>query len=148
MIGAQGCDPALGVFESDVVGNVFVKTDSSSLGFSRIGFDGTGNSFGKYRFVSNTWYGNNTQVRLSHAKLTTLRALVLLLGVQCILLHSTTTFSLGNIVFIRINITVVALQYCLIYPLVIIPVCSHHCQSYCRTSSCNVWFKQLCWILF
>ena len=32
-----------------------------NFGLSRIGFDGTGNSRGRYRFVANTWIGSATQ---------------------------------------------------------------------------------------
>lgn len=57
-----GPDPAdadvpedLAVEHSDVVGNVLVKGDGhSSFWITRIGGDGTGQTFGRYRFVHNT----------------------------------------------------------------------------------------------
>jgi len=52
LIGPDGQDEALAREDSDVVGNVFVKT--SEWRIARIGGDGTGNSAGRYRFANNT----------------------------------------------------------------------------------------------
>lgn len=53
LIGPEGQDPALKREDSDVVGNVFVKTQGSNV--ARIGGDGTGDTSGRYRFVNNTF---------------------------------------------------------------------------------------------
>jgi hypothetical protein len=52
LIGADGAPEALAREDSDIVGNVLVKT--SSWRIARIGGDGSGNSAGRYRFVNNT----------------------------------------------------------------------------------------------
>jgi hypothetical protein len=52
LIGPDGQDAALAREDSDVVGNVFIKT--SEWRIARIGGDGTGNTAGRYRFVNNT----------------------------------------------------------------------------------------------
>jgi hypothetical protein len=52
LIGPDGQDPALAREDSDVVGNVLIKT--SEWRIARIGGDGTGNTAGRYRFVNNT----------------------------------------------------------------------------------------------
>jgi MYXO-CTERM domain-containing protein len=52
LIGADGAPEALAREDSDIVGNVLVKT--SSYRIARIGGDGAGNSAGRYRFVNNT----------------------------------------------------------------------------------------------
>jgi hypothetical protein len=52
LIGPDGQDPALAREDSDVVGNVLIKT--SEWRIARIGGDDTGNSAGRYRFVNNT----------------------------------------------------------------------------------------------
>ncbi len=52
LIGPDGQDPALAREDSDVVGNVLVKTNTSFV--VRFGGDGTGATDGRYRFVNNT----------------------------------------------------------------------------------------------
>jgi hypothetical protein len=52
LIGPDGQDPNLEREDSDVVGNVLVKTASTFV--VRFGGDGTGETFGRYRFVNNT----------------------------------------------------------------------------------------------
>jgi len=52
LIGPDGQNPALAREDSDVVGNVFVKTGSWYV--TRFGGDGTGATDGRYRFVNNT----------------------------------------------------------------------------------------------
>jgi len=62
-----GCDPGGGCSEgdaredSDVVGNVFVKRNNNA-GVVRFGGDGTGQSWGRYRFVNNTVVSGSDQV--------------------------------------------------------------------------------------
>lgn len=53
LIGPDGQSPALKREDSDVVGNVFVKTGTAPV--ARIGGDGTGDTGGRYRFVNNTF---------------------------------------------------------------------------------------------
>ena len=52
LIGPDGQDPSLFREDSDVVGNVLVKTADTFV--VRFGGDGTGETFGRYRFVNNT----------------------------------------------------------------------------------------------
>jgi hypothetical protein len=52
LIGPDGQDPALAREDSDVVGNVLVKTQTTYV--TRFGGDGTGETHGRYRFVNNT----------------------------------------------------------------------------------------------
>lgn len=52
LIGPDGQDEALAREDSDVVGNVLVKTNESFV--VRFGGDGTGQTFGRYRFFNNT----------------------------------------------------------------------------------------------
>jgi hypothetical protein len=53
LIGPDGADPALKREDSEVIGNVFRKTnDAYSV---RVGGDGTGETNGRYRFVHNTF---------------------------------------------------------------------------------------------
>jgi MYXO-CTERM domain-containing protein len=52
LIGPDGQDPALAREDSDVVGNVLVKKQTSYV--MRFGGDGTGETFGRFRFVNNT----------------------------------------------------------------------------------------------
>ncbi|MFW5738857.1 MAG: hypothetical protein ACOC1F_00680, partial [Myxococcota bacterium] len=52
LIGPDGQDANLAREDSDVVGNVLVKT--SEWRIARVGGDGTGNTSGRYRFVNNT----------------------------------------------------------------------------------------------
>jgi len=52
LIGPDGQDANLAREDSDVVGNVLIKT--SEWRIARIGGDGTGNTSGRYRFVNNT----------------------------------------------------------------------------------------------
>jgi hypothetical protein len=52
LIGPDGQDANLAREDSDVVGNVLIKT--SEWRIARIGGDGTGNTAGRYRFVNNT----------------------------------------------------------------------------------------------
>lgn len=51
--GGDGGDPGLAREDSDVVGNVFVKTREFAV--IRAGGDGTGETGGRYRFVNNTF---------------------------------------------------------------------------------------------
>ncbi len=53
LIGPDGQDPALAREDSEVVGNVIVKTGDFHA--VRIGGDGTGDTAGRYRFVHNTF---------------------------------------------------------------------------------------------
>lgn len=53
LIGPDGQSAALKREDSDVVGNVFVKTQGTYV--ARIGGDGTGATSGRYRFVNNTF---------------------------------------------------------------------------------------------
>ena len=53
LIGPDGADPALKREDSDVVGNVFRKTNANHT--VRIGGDGTGETNGRYRFAHNTF---------------------------------------------------------------------------------------------
>jgi len=53
LIGPDGADPNLKREDSDVVGNVFRKTNDNHM--VRIGGDGTGETNGRYRFVHNTF---------------------------------------------------------------------------------------------
>src|SRR5204863_6896191 len=53
LIGSQEYAEGVAREDSDVVGNVFVKTSTYQV--ARIGGDGTGQSFGRYRFVNNTF---------------------------------------------------------------------------------------------
>jgi hypothetical protein len=52
LIGPDGQDPDLAREDSDVVGNVLVKRNTFFV--TRFGGDGTGETFGRYRFVNNT----------------------------------------------------------------------------------------------
>ena len=52
LIGPDGQDPDLAREHSDVVGNVLVKRNTFYV--TRFGGDGTGETFGRYRFVNNT----------------------------------------------------------------------------------------------
>ncbi|WP_437317871.1 right-handed parallel beta-helix repeat-containing protein [Sorangium sp. So ce385] len=53
LIGPDGQDEGLAREDSDVVGNVFVKTGQHFV--ARVGGDGTGQTFGRFRFVNNTF---------------------------------------------------------------------------------------------
>ncbi|AUX39367.1 hypothetical protein SOCE26_007560 [Sorangium cellulosum] len=53
LIGPDGQDEGLAREDSDVVGNVFRKTGKSFV--ARVGGDGTGQTFGRFRFVNNTF---------------------------------------------------------------------------------------------
>lgn len=53
LIGPDGEDPDRAREDSDVVGNVFVKT--TDFYAARVGGDGTGDTKGRYRFVNNTF---------------------------------------------------------------------------------------------
>ncbi len=52
LIGPDGQDPELAREDSDVVGNVLWKRNDFAV--IRVGGDGTGETFGRYRFVNNT----------------------------------------------------------------------------------------------
>lgn len=52
LIGPDGQNPGLAREDSDVVGNVLVKTGSTFV--VRLGGDGTGETNGRYRFINNT----------------------------------------------------------------------------------------------
>ena len=63
LIGPDGADPALFREDSDVVGNVFRKRNDFHV--TRVGGDGTGETFGRYRFVNNTFIcGANSAFRM------------------------------------------------------------------------------------
>lgn len=66
--GGDGGDHSLAREDSDVVGNVFIKTGSNSDFFVfRVGGDGTGETDGRYRFINNTIIGAGSSVfRLFH----------------------------------------------------------------------------------
>jgi len=53
LVGPEGQDPRLRREDSDIVGNVFRKTNNAYT--ARVGGDGTGESNGRYRFVHNTF---------------------------------------------------------------------------------------------
>ncbi|WP_437600491.1 right-handed parallel beta-helix repeat-containing protein [Sorangium sp. So ce590] len=53
LIGPDGQDEGLAREDSDVVGNVFRKTNQNFV--ARVGGDGTGQTFGRFRFVNNTF---------------------------------------------------------------------------------------------
>jgi hypothetical protein len=53
LIGPDGQDENLAIEDSDIVGNVLIKTSSWQI--ARVGGDGTGQTFGHYRFVNNTF---------------------------------------------------------------------------------------------
>ncbi|WP_437814514.1 right-handed parallel beta-helix repeat-containing protein [Sorangium sp. So ce1078] len=53
LIGPDGQDEGLAREDSDVVGNVFRKTGQHFV--ARVGGDGTGQTFGRFRFVNNTF---------------------------------------------------------------------------------------------
>jgi hypothetical protein len=53
LIGPDGQDEDLAREDSDVVGNVFRKTETQFV--VRVGGDGTGQTWGRYRFVNNTF---------------------------------------------------------------------------------------------
>ena len=55
LIGAECCAEEVVQENSDVVGNILVKRGSNAtFPVARVGGDGTGQSFGRYRFVNNT----------------------------------------------------------------------------------------------
>jgi MYXO-CTERM domain-containing protein len=55
LIGPDGADEGLAREDSDVVGNVFVKSgENAEFAVVRFGGDGTGQTHGRYRFVANT----------------------------------------------------------------------------------------------
>ncbi len=60
LIGPDGGDPDLFREDSDVVGNVFWKRTSHHT--TRVGGDGTGETFGRYRFVNNTFICGSSSV--------------------------------------------------------------------------------------
>ncbi|WP_437734800.1 right-handed parallel beta-helix repeat-containing protein [Sorangium sp. So ce1335] len=65
LIGPDGQDEGLAREDSDVVGNVFVKTGKHFV--ARVGGDGTGQTFGRFRFVNNTFLlapGSNAAIRM------------------------------------------------------------------------------------
>jgi hypothetical protein len=67
LIGADGQAAGLVREDSDVVGNVLVKSPTSTSGLiARIGGDGTGDSSGRFRFLNNTMIlrGQSTAFRL------------------------------------------------------------------------------------
>ena len=53
LIGPDGADPSLVREDSDVVGNVLFKRNAFYV--TRVGGDGTGETYGRYRFVNNTF---------------------------------------------------------------------------------------------
>ncbi|MBN1297256.1 right-handed parallel beta-helix repeat-containing protein, partial [bacterium] len=64
LIGPEDAPTALVREDSDVVGNVLVKRNTSSY-VTRVGGDGTGETYGRYRFVNNTFIcGANSAFRL------------------------------------------------------------------------------------
>jgi len=46
--------------DSDIVGNVFIETDRNTNDIARIGGDGTGRTYGRFRFVNNTFINLKT----------------------------------------------------------------------------------------
>ena len=64
MIGPDGGDPKLAREDSEVLGNVFFKTNPSHA--VRVGGDGTGDTGGRYRFLFNTFVvaGSNGAIRV------------------------------------------------------------------------------------
>ncbi|WP_437781453.1 right-handed parallel beta-helix repeat-containing protein [Sorangium sp. So ce1097] len=65
LIGPDGQAEGLAREDSDVVGNVFVKTGKHFV--ARVGGDGTGQTFGRFRFVNNTFLlapGSNAAIRM------------------------------------------------------------------------------------
>ncbi|WP_437288677.1 right-handed parallel beta-helix repeat-containing protein [Sorangium sp. So ce406] len=65
LIGPDGQDEGLAREDSDVVGNVFRKTGKHFV--ARVGGDGTGQTFGRFRFVNNTFLlapGSNAAIRM------------------------------------------------------------------------------------
>lgn len=60
LIGPDGADPGLFREDSDVVGNVLRKLNDFSV--TRVGGDGTGETFGRYRFVNNTFISGSGSV--------------------------------------------------------------------------------------
>ncbi|WP_437876983.1 right-handed parallel beta-helix repeat-containing protein [Sorangium sp. So ce513] len=65
LIGPDGQAEGLAREDSDVVGNVFVKTGKHFV--ARVGGDGTGQTFGRFRFVNNTFLlapGSNVAIRM------------------------------------------------------------------------------------
>lgn len=60
LIGPDGQDPELAREDSDVVGNVLWKRNDNYV--IRAGGDGTGETFGRYRFVNNTIIAGNSAV--------------------------------------------------------------------------------------
>lgn len=59
LVGPDGQDAKLAREDSDVVGNVFVK--SNAFFVVRVGGDGTGDTGGRYRFANNTFLVNSDQ---------------------------------------------------------------------------------------
>ncbi|HPQ39141.1 MAG TPA: hypothetical protein PLV45_02105 [bacterium] len=63
LIGPDGAEPSLAREDSDVVGNVLFKRNTFHV--TRVGGDGTGETFGRYRFVNNTFIcGDSSTFRL------------------------------------------------------------------------------------
>jgi hypothetical protein len=62
LIGSEAANEDVAVENSDVVGNVFWHTSGSAL--ARIGGDGSGTSWGQYRFVNNTFVVAGTNHRV------------------------------------------------------------------------------------
>ncbi|MGK4007609.1 hypothetical protein WMF31_33620 [Sorangium sp. So ce1036] len=65
LIGPDGQAEGLAREDSDVVGNVFRKTGKHFV--ARVGGDGTGQTFGRFRFVNNTFLlapGSNSAIRM------------------------------------------------------------------------------------
>ncbi|WP_437677523.1 right-handed parallel beta-helix repeat-containing protein [Sorangium sp. So ce131] len=65
LIGPDGQDEGLAREDSDVVGNVFRKTGKTFV--ARVGGDGTGQTFGRFRFVNNTFLlapGSSAAIRM------------------------------------------------------------------------------------
>ncbi len=55
LIGAECCDEGVVREDSDVVGNLLIKKGTNAdFAVTRVGGDGTGQSWGRYRFVNNT----------------------------------------------------------------------------------------------
>jgi len=84
LIGPDGQDPELAREDSDVVGNVFVKTGEWYV--ARIGGDGTGETFGRYRFANNTFLlapGDSTAIRMFD-------------GIESVEMHNNAFYRLGG----------------------------------------------------
>jgi hypothetical protein len=84
LVGPDGQDPDLAREHADVVGNVFRKTSATYV--ARVGGDGTGETYGRYRFVNNTF--------LIHPD--SLAAIHLADGIESVELHNNVFYAPGG----------------------------------------------------